>query len=301
MENNSLILLEKELKNIKNINTLIEYKEKVDALFEGRISYIEMLDTAMNLSKKGFGFIKESFEEISPLLHETSDGRNILKRYINTIKNDNNLSKAYSIFESIYHAPEGVDASFMVDSLFENTMNKKQYDMSVSKLGNLLSEAFILLNAPKEINIDENTNVNESIYYLMVTKKKPSTLGEVSIKRNIVSNFLNENAGKNVRNNSTNENNKKISLEKLVSDFNKKYSNEDFTNSLKESIKYSEKSFYSYKENCINLINKVINENENNVDVDRLIDIKNSLAEKKYNKDTVYNDIAQILEITDLL
>ena len=59
-----------------------------------------------------------------------------------------------------------------------------------------------------------------------------------------------------------------------------------------------EKLFNKFKNECITKVNEMIKEDSNNVELESL---KKQLEEQKFNKDSIVQDIAKLLEIRDIL
>lgn len=299
MDKKILSTLNKGVQNIKSTTELNEVMTQINQMLNERKDYLDMLEQARGLSDRGFGYIKESFEAISPLLYATDDGKRIMKEYINEIKSNKVLKDMYSIYENIYHAKDGSDAHYIVETAFNNTINKKELTESVAKLGMILAKGYITLGGHKDAYITENVKLNESIDYLATTKKGLSNVSEVSAKRNFIQNYIVENAGKNVR--STNANDDTITS--IVENYNQKYGSSEYADIIKQVMMSDSKEsmFEEYKKNCIDAIDEAISKDSTNVAIGRLNDIRTSLNGKVYNKATLGTDIANFIQLKETI
>ena len=93
MENNHLI---NKINSIKTQTELNEYKTKINEAFEKRAEFISLCEVANKASQKSFGYIKEAFENISPVLFNVKGGRKMINKYISTI--NNRFSKYVKIY-----------------------------------------------------------------------------------------------------------------------------------------------------------------------------------------------------------
>jgi ribonuclease D len=59
-----------------------------------------------------------------------------------------------------------------------------------------------------------------------------------------------------------------------------------------------EKLFNKFKNECIDKINEMLSEDAGNVELESL---KKQIEEQKFNKESIVNDIAKLLEIRDIL
>lgn len=290
--------------DIKQYNTISEvetFRKMVNEACDSRVKYINSCVNAAGLGEKSFGFIKECFENLSERLYKTKEGKKIINRYINTIKENKGLTGLYSIYESLRKMGNDSDVDYFINSLSESVKIENVSDASLKKLGNLLSEAYILLGESADGMIPiENKALDNAIEYVAENKKGMKNLAEysnaVKIIRESIENKTNANMFR--VNESIND------AEKLIMAFNNKYSGE-LNNDEKAMIKKLSESddkesvFKQYKDDCINRLSEVkkgCGEKES----ERMDEIMSKVNDKQFCNETVESDICNLIEITKM-
>ena len=134
--------------NIESLNTIQEIEsvrtELNNKLNERRV-FVESCVMGDMLSKKSFGYIKESFENISTKLFNTKEGKKIIKEYTELIKNNKNLSALHSIYENLRKADKNTDIDFLINTITSTNwgLNLKTISEDTYKLGRVLAEGVI--------------------------------------------------------------------------------------------------------------------------------------------------------------
>ena len=137
--------------------------------------------------------------------------------------------------------------------------------------------------------------------YLLEHKKKLSNLTEFTNNVKVVSDYIVENKK---------ENGKKLNVLAMAEQVEKKLNslNEDeralvkdimaVNNSVAESRRQN--LFNKIKNECVEKINKMISENEGD-EKERLLNLKETIMLKEYDKNSIVEDIAKLLEIGAVL
>ena len=298
-----------DISKIKDITTLNLLKESFDKDFDKQKKIVENLELAHTMSLKGFGYIKEAMEALSNDLFKTKEGRAILGRYINCVKESNELKKMHLLFECVRKANKDVDVYSYINeatSMIGN-VDAKKYHNDTMKLGKILGEACLYLGKERVngVNYIDNT-LCEAIDFVGTHKKTPKTLAEYTEHCQIIKEHvsLHETQRKQFQDSS-----KKESLEKSIDEFNKKYGdelNENEQNLVKELLGNGNKEeiFERYKTACVNKLQEkqnFFNKEGDTSSSERIGIIMEKVSQKKYNCETVNSDVFNLIEITGSL
>ena len=291
---------------INTIDELLNAKKNFNALVENKINEIHHKQIAESLSKLSFGLIKENFETLSPMLIETKEGKKILNKYINTIKENTNLLTLHNIYEGIRKIGNNSDLDNFFSLLKEekDKIDVKTLNKDIKKLGDILSEAYLPLNDVDNLLITENNTVNEAIDYIV---RNDNTLKNAS-EYGYALKVLKEDIQKREHEVSLSESkNIDETANALIENFNKKY--DSLSDEEKEIIREfitsenREEIYKKYMTECIEKLNLRINEFEKDNDFDsvsRMEKIKEQLSNKKYSEETLTEDLNNICEMTKL-
>lgn len=298
-----------DISKIKDITTLNLLKESFDKDFDKQKKIVENLELAHTMSLKGFGYIKEAMEALSNDLFKTKEGRAILGRYINCVKESNELKKMHLLFECVRKANKDVDVYSYINeatSMIGN-VDAKKYHNDTMKLGKILGEACLYLGKERVngVNYIDNT-LCEAIDFVGTHEKTPKTLAEYTEHCQIIKEHvsLHETQRKQFQDSSNKE-----SLEKSIDEFNKKYGdelNENEQNLVKELLGNGNKEeiFERYKTACVNKLQEkqsFFNKEGDASSSERIGIIMEKVSQKKYNCETVNSDVFNLIEIAGSL
>lgn len=275
-------------------------KESFDADYQKRMAELNDREYLDSVSKKDFGYIKESFENLSPELFKTKSGRNIMGKYLSCIKETNTLKSMHSLYECIRKADPSLDVdTYLKEALsMFNTVNAKQLKEDTEKLGKILAEACEALGVEtSEELISENKNevLNEALNYLGTHKKTHKNLPEYTkfcnaIKEHIMGGEI--------------EVEKTFNLDEALKSYKEKFGelDEDTKQLVNELTNSSDKKtlFERYKSNCVEKVNEKKNLFEAQGDAftsERLSVVLEKLNKRKYNPDTVSEDVLNFVEM----
>ena len=296
---------------INTLNTIQEvesYRNMINEMCDNRHKFIVLCEEAKELSTKSFGFIKESFEALSPILFKSSEGKKLMNKYTKMIKENKNLSSLHTINENIRKAGSETDIDFFVNSLMtvEWGVNPSTLKEDTKKLGRVLSEAYLLVGEEaKSLIPNENASLSNAVNFIAESKKGTKNISEYSDAARIIKEHIkSKDAKKNVF--------ESIDLDalakRLVEDFNVKYSDKltiEEANALREisSSKDRESVFNKYKEVCKSKITEAKKNFESKGDKassDRLGVVLEQIASKSYVLDTVGADICSLIELSNI-
>lgn len=248
---------------------------------------------------KTFGELNYMLE--SELVNMFKGNKKALKECTLLIKEDRNLRNAFRFIDALrkYNC-DGDSQGYVTESLelANNGIDRKTFRESVNKLSDLLSKYEI-----GSCDLDE-----EAIKYYkacekaLCEEKKLSNLTEYTNSINTIANYI--------QNHKQEIKESKKSIEAISEELEKKIANltEEEQSLVKDIIDFKqpmvearqEKLFNSFKNECLNTINKLMME-ATEEEKDGLNSIKEQLENKTYNKETIVEDIAKLLEIRDVL
>ena len=294
--------------NFKTIKEVENYRAQVNEACDERVKYINTLIKGSDLSKKNFGYIKECFEALSPKLFETKVGKKIINNYINFVKSNKNVSSLHSIYENIRKSNKNTDVDFLIESITKQDwgINKDTLPSDVEKLGKILAEAYIVLGEEADKMLPkENEEFSKAICYIAENKPSKKNLYEYSTAVKIIK----ENVSKIESDEKLFESGNLDSIaEKMLNEFNEKYSSE-LTEEEKTALKElslsenREEIFNKYKESCRNKIEEARNifiSNGDKSSSDRLSRVLEQINTKSYCKETVGDDVCNLIGLSNI-
>jgi hypothetical protein len=291
--------------------SLEEIKDAFIKVLDEHIEVNNFQKLINNIPNLGMGEIITLYESISEKLLESKSGRNVIKKYINIIKENKDLKNVYSFYNFVKTSNINENHEACLNEAINciGTINKKKYENGVKKLGEIVSEGVLTSKISKnEINsILENTNtIYSDIDFVLFNKKNIKNVNEHVKHKNNVVNFLKENKNIKTELNTTNN----ISNKDIINDINEIIGNvnESWAKELIENITVNniaqlsnEPLFESYKNDCITLINTII-ENENDISSkSQMLSMKENLEKKVYKDDSFYTDIINLAELKTTL
>ena len=298
-------------KYINTLNTLDavkKYRKEINEACDKRSDRIKLLNKAFDLSESNFGYIKECFELFAPMLFESKEGRNIINKYTNKIKEDKTLSTLHSIYENIRKSGKDSDVDFLINNFISENfdLDKKTVEETSKSLGMILSEAYIYLgDRVNNILPEEKTALNNAVKYICENKKTIKNISNFSAAVKIIREEIESHEN---TNNRFEEKNLEEVTNNLMRGFNEKYNNE-LSDEEKEVVKElsestdKQKIFNKYKEICINKINEAKTgfEKEGNIEsYNKLNSISEQINKKVFCNDTIEKDVCNFIEISNI-
>lgn len=293
---------------LKTINEVEDYRAKINEACDKRVRYINTLVKGSQLAQKDFGYIKECFETLSPKLFETKEGKGLIKKYIDFVKSNKNVSSLHSIYEAIRKSNKNTDADFLIESITKQDwgIDKKTLASDVENLGKILAEAYIYLgNEVDEMLPKENAELSKAVYFISENKPSKKNLYEYSTAVKVIK--------ENISNSESNEklfesNDLDGMAEKMLNEFNEKYSSE-LNDEEKEALKElslsenREEVFNKYKESCRTKIEEARNiflSNGDKSSGERLSKVLEQINSKSYCKETVGDDVCNLIGLSNI-
>lgn len=297
-----------EIKQMKTINEVENYRKSVNEECDKRAEFISTCIKANELSEKPFGYIKESFESISPELFKTAEGKKLMNKYASTIKADKNLSALHSLCENIRKAGAESDIDFFVNNIADQAwgVDKQTVDESCKTLGRVLAEAYIYVATKGAVVLpEENTRLSDAVYYIAENKKSTKNIAEFSSAVKVIRESVEKNEGG--QNVSESRSIDEIA-NSMVEEFNKKYSSQltageiDALKELSEN-EDREKTFTKYKDACAAKLSEAKKKFEtegNEAATEKISSIMEQISQKSYSLETVGNDICGMIKLSNI-
>lgn len=302
-----------DISKVRDMATLNLLRENFDKDFEKQKKTVETLELAKEMGSKKFGCIKESFENMSPELFKTKEGRVIMAKYIACIKESEELSKMHLLYECVRKANKDVDVNAYINEAVSmiGPVDINKYNESTRKLGKVLGEACEKLGCDKVNSINnvrrfatENDKLNEAVEYVGTHKKTARNLAEYTQSCMVIKEFVDSHEAVNKL-----AEHASIDIEKSINEFNEKYGkelDEAGQNLVKELLESTDKEsiFNKYKDACLSRIKEKQGIFENDGDKmssERLGIILEKVNKKGYNPETVNTDVFNLVEMTNSL
>lgn len=247
-------------------------------------------------------------QNINNLL-KRKDGRKLVKEYSSLFTKNKNLLKEYMVFDYIENVKntENLKAYITESVSYLDGINKNTLKSLNDKVLN-----FMIENKIEQIDEIKNEKLYETIESLIFTNKSIKTINERIDKLNNLINYIKENK----ESIEETENDEFIISENIdailmiaVNNFNKKYEeqlNEEEKNLFKsitsaESEDDKKLMFEENRKGCLTLTNDFLKESIDNITKEKLLNVKESLLEQKYNNETYIEDILSFIELKKTL
>ena len=294
----------------KTIGDFQRLKESLNDVIDKRITKMKLEECINSFNSLSFACLNEIFKNTVDKLYETKEGKRLIKKYVKTIKESNDLKKVYSIY-NIVNSPNKInDGTLFIKesiSLIEE-IDKKNYGDSLSSISDIVKECAVSANLDTEAieNIKDkyHGSISESLDYVLFNKMGMNNIVEYTNGLSRITNFINENK--------KHENDLMVegkSICELIGDFDKLFTNdiEIWESTAIKDISLAELSgkdkkgvFEEYKSECLSIIEENLNEKyvENS---SRFQGMKEKLMKKEFNSDTIVEDILMLSELKHVL
>lgn len=290
-----------ELERIREaFNSVVDKKQELNRIYSLKESVEEL----------SIPELKQVYESISDKLYATDGGKKLLSKYIKLVTENKTMQTEYVIVNGIYSPMDVMDTPMYIVELFDiHGKRDKEYKVKKGQVVDLLKECIDMVNMSSydlENIINESKNdVNSSIEYLLSVKRTASNVNDRVKSMKLLEGKVND---ANIVNESIVDNRKASELVNDLSsitdgleEWQKRVVN-DISKYILEN-KTKEDLFNDYKAECINTINESINNTEdgNFETVSQLKGMVSQLSEKKYNKETVNEDLFMLSELRQTL
>lgn len=296
-------LLEKAYKcyTSEKINEGDKLREKANALFEQASNLYNLEHTDRNKlygSNRNFGVCFHILENSIANNMKTKDGKKFITEAIKLIKTNPILKEQFDVYNNICHKKGVQDTEKYVNCLIEcinnSTIGNKSIKEANDKLINLIESN---KQVDKFISIDdEHMKLYENIEYVLTNRMNVNNIEEYNSAKNAIVEHMNNN--KEVVDES------KI-YEDNIAELTEKYNfisvdEVKLVEQMTSNTTDKEKLFEEYKNDTLNKIDEAIN-NSSTEDKEQWSDIKEALIEKRYNKETLIEDVLKFVEIQNSL
>lgn len=285
-----------EALKIGNLEDAEKYHQAMEDAYE---RYKEAADFEDNTLDSKFATLNTTFESVMPKL--MIKNKKAIKECINLIKEDKNLMAQFKFCNALKKFNCDTDAKDYINeslNLVSKDINIKTLKESNQKLAKLLIKYSI--KPSNDIN-ESDLKFAKNCDYLLSHKKTLNNLTEFTNNLKEASDYIVENR----------KNNKeKIDILSMAEQVEKKLNSlNEAEQALVKDIMVAKTGvaesrrqnlFNKIKNECIDKINKMIDENTGS-EKERLLNLKETILLKEYDKDKVVEDIAKLLEVGAVL
>lgn len=298
------------MSNKNNINELERIRETFNSVVDKKQELNRIHSLKESVEKLSIPELKQVYESISDKLYTTDGGKKLLSRYIKLVAENKTVRTEYAIVNGIYAPMDVMDAPMYLSELFDiHGKRDKEYNEKKGQVVDLLKECIDAVNMSSsdlENIINESKNdVNKSIEYLLSVKRTASNVNDRVKSMKLLEGKVND---ANIVNESVVDSR---NVSELINDLSnitdgleewQKRVVNDISKCILEN-RTKEDLFNDYKADCINIINESINNTEdgNFETVSQLKGMVSQLSEKKYNKETVNEDLFMLSELRQTL
>ena len=278
-----------------NIEEAEKHMQEMEDAFE---RYKEACNYEDSMLDSNFAAINTTLESVMPKLMVKN--KKALKECVNMIKEDKNLLAQFKFCNSLRKFNCDTDAKDYINeslNLVAKDIDYKTLKESNRKFAKLLIKHNI---KPSEINESEMAFA-KNCDYLLTHKKTLNNLTEFTNNLKSASDYIVENKKFNDR---------KVDVLSMAEQVEKKLNSlNEAEQALVKDIMMAnttvaesrrENLFNKIKNECIEKINKMISENDGD-EKERLLNLKETIMLKEYDKSNIVGDIAKLLEIGAVL
>lgn len=293
---------------MKSIEELDAFQNELNEKFETRRRVLNLISEAKELGGKTFGYLKESFENLSPKLFKTTEGKAVMNKYASAIKENKSLSALHKLYENIRKAHSGIDFDYFVGTLCETNWNVKEKELNegMKKLAGIVAEGYVVVGegAGKYLGT-ENDRLDGAIEFIAENKVGQKNIVKYSEAVKVIREAVEKNG------NIADSFKKETDLDKTIEDLVSKYSREEYTDEeekdmLTNQIARSgdeETVFIKKKTECVDSLDEAIKKYDDGKHEEELAALKKiheQVSAKSYNPETIGPDICNFVEMSKL-
>jgi len=295
--------------NLNTVDGLTKLMNEMNNVFNKKIKKVELDESIKNIDNISFIECRQLFEGISDKLYDSKSGSKLIVKYIKTIKENNELKRMYVCSDVLKYDNASSNPTLLVKEAAElmSGVDKKKLDEGLKELKSILKEAVKDVKVTTETitsAISESKDINNDITYILTEEKKPSNLVAYTNAMNNVIGYITE-SNKKLNENCDKVDNIKIKdIEKLLENDLEIWENaaieklviSDLAGNSKQNI------FEEYKSNCMNLINDLLEDDDNEtITKSQLMNMKEGLEKKTYHEETANDDIMKLAQLESTL
>lgn len=287
--------------NFKDKETFKKLQESLMDVMNNRYNELCLNELKENLTSAPLYTTKHIFESISKDFYNTPKGKKILKEYVDTIKKNNSLRKAFIIFENM-NKPQSVLSPdlFVNENLsFMQEIKLSEYKAGLKKINNIIRESIELaaLNTEEleELIKESETDEAEAIDYLINNRK---TLKNIAEYTNKVSTLTESVKNKRIFK-SEDALSESLNISDLLKMINESVSGlgKEEANAVKDltlislSGKDGKEIYETYKNKCKDILEEAVKNEEALETRSRFQRMLGQINERNYNKSTLNEDV----------
>lgn len=300
--------INEKINNMKTIEELDAYQNELNEKFDTRRRVLNLIAEAKELGGKSFGYLKESFENLSSKLFRTDEGKAVMRKYTNVIKENKSLSSLHKLYENIRKAHSGIDFDYFVGTICETNWNVKAKELTegMEKLAGVVAEGYIVVGegAGKYLGT-ENDRLDGAIEFIAENRAGQKNIVKYSEAVKVIREAVEKNG------NIADSFKKETDLDKTIEDLISKYSKDEYTDEeekdmLANQIARSgdeEAVFIKKKTECVDSLDEAIkkySDGNHDEELSTLKKIHEQVSAKSYNPETIGPDICNFVEMTKL-
>ena len=287
--------------NFKDKETFKKLQESLMDVMNNRYNELCLNELKENLTSAPLYTTKHIFESISKDFYNTPKDKKILKEYVDTIKKNNSLRKAFIIFENM-NKPQSVLSPdlFVNENLsFMQEIKLSEYKAGLKKINNIIRESIELaaLNTEEleELIKESETDEAEAIDYLINNRK---TLKNIAEYTNKVSTLTESVKNKRIFK-SEDALSESLNISDLLNMINESISGlgKEEANAVKDltlislSGKDGKEIYETYKNKCKDILEEAVKNEEALETRSRFQRMLGQINERNYNKSTLNEDV----------
>lgn len=291
---------------IESPEVLRKLKEGMSSTFDERIKKAELDESLSKVRKSSVKCLKNLFESVSANLYDTKKGKKFIKEYIETIKGNKELLKAYSLCESVENAVFDADEAhfFISESMKEYKINDKGiFNEGKNNLSWLVCRCIkeAKMNAEDVAKImSENENVGNSIEYIILEEGKKNVSLLAENMANVYKQLINKEVG--IKEEceldesiSSMANDLKSLDMSGLNEWETKVVNDISTYTLRNKTKRD--LFEDYKAACMEKLESICEDTESVEEKSRFKTMSEKIESKSFSEETINEDLLKFSEL----
>ena len=307
-KNTDMKSISEKINDMKTLEELDALQNELNEKFEVRRRVLSLVSEAKELGGKSFGYLKESFENLSPKLFKTDEGKAVMKKYATVMKENKSLSSLHKLYENIRKAHSGIDFDYFVGTLCETNWGVKEKELNegMKKLAGIVAEGYVTVGegAGKYLGT-ENDRLDGAIEFIAENRVGQKNIVKYSEAVKVIREAVEKNG--NIADSFKKETDLDKTIEDLVAKYSKdEYSDEEEKDMLANQIARSgdeETVFVKKKTECVNSLDEAIkkySDGNHDDELNTLKKIHEQVSAKTYNPETIGPDICNFVEMSKL-
>lgn len=297
--------------NFENSEDFKKLRESIINEMNDRYESLVLTETLDSLATAPLFITKHIFEAVSKNLYNSAKGKKIIKEYVNTIKGNKSLKKAFVIYENI-NRPQSVLSPelFVKESLsFVPRINTKEYAEGLKKLNRIVKESVCIAELPsdeiKKLITESENDTAKAVDFLINNRK---TLKNVAEYSNNIS-ILTESVKKKNTQISGYSSNDGQNINDLISGINESITGlkKEEAEAVKELTlsslagKDGKEVYESYRQKCETLLSEAVDNEETVEGRSRFQKMLEQVKNKNYNEATLNEDVLNFARLYSTL